>query len=206
MRPEEMWSRALHVWRTGAQELERLERNIGRESFQRCVQVLANCRGRILTSGAGTSAMAAKKVSHSLCCVERPSFFISPSDAVHGGLGAAREGDVAILFSKGGGTEEVVNLIPSLKKKGVFIIGVTENESSVLARNSDLLIKLKIEREADEFNMLATTSTTVVLSLFDAVCIVLMQHTGFTKEQFAVIHPRGAVGERLKKETKKEQS
>lgn len=204
MKPEEMWSKAQHVWRTGARELQRLEKNVSRESFRKCVEALAGCKGRIITSGAGTSAAAARKVSHSLCCVERPSFFLSPSDAVHGGLGAAQKGDVAVLFSKGGGTKEVLNLIPSLKKKGVFIIGATENSSSPLAQNCHLLMKVQIEREADEFNMLATTSTTTVLSVFDAVCIVLMEYTGFTKNQFAVIHPKGAVGERLKNETEKE--
>jgi KpsF/GutQ family protein len=151
----------------------------------------------VITAGVGTSAAAARKIAHSLCCIERPAFFLSPGDAVHGGLGAAQPGDVAILISKGGGTREIANIIPALKTKKVFLVGVTEKPDSLLGRESDLVLKVRVEKEADEFNMLATTSTMAVVAVFDAVCIALMQHTGYTREQFAVIHPAGAVGERL---------
>jgi D-arabinose 5-phosphate isomerase GutQ len=90
-----------------------------------------------------------------------------------------------------------VNLIPSLQAKKAFIVGVTEKADSPLAAASDLLYRIKIEREADEFNMLATTSTMAVVAAFDAVCIALMEYTNYTRAQFAVIHPSGAVGERL---------
>jgi KpsF/GutQ family protein len=179
--------------------LSRLEEIIDQEALSRCVEVIGSCKGRILTAGVGTSGAAAKKIAHSLSCIERPSFFLSPGDAVHGAPGAAQEGDVAILISKGGGTREIVNIIPALQTKKVFIIGVTENEDSVLARESDLLIKVKIEREADAFNMLATTSTMAVVAVFDAICIALMYYTNYTREQFVIIHPGGAVGERLLK-------
>jgi len=165
--------------------------------MEKCVRMLAECRGRIFTSGAGTSAAAARKIAHSLSCIERPSSFLSPADAVHGGLGVVQPGDVGILISKGGGTQELLALVPALKTKQIGIIGVTENEESPLARASDLLLKVRVEREADEFNMLATTSTMAVIAVFDAVAIALMQYTGYTREQFAVIHPRGAIGERL---------
>jgi KpsF/GutQ family protein len=192
-----IWSKARHVWDTGAKELERLITVIDRQSFINCVKMIGNSKGRIFTAGVGTSGAAAKKISHSLSCIERPSFFLSPGDAVHGALGSVQPGDIGILISKGGGTGEILSLIPSLKSKRAFIIGVTENDSSPLAENSDLLMKIKIEKEADEFNMLATTSTMAVTVVFDAVCIALMEYTGYSKEQFAVIHPSGAVGERL---------
>jgi KpsF/GutQ family protein len=161
------------------------------------VEAFASCRGRIVTMGCGTSAAAARKVAHSLSCIERPSFFLSPADAPHGALGAVQPGDVAVLFSKGGGTRELVDLVPTLKNKRVFLITATEDEGSPLARAADLVVKVKVEREADPFNMLATTSTMAVVAVFDAVCIALMEHTGYTREQFAVIHPHGAVGDRL---------
>ena len=116
---------------------------------------------------------------------------------MHGALGAVQAGDVAILISKGGGTREIVNIIPALKTKKAFIIGVTGKDDSILAQESDLLMKVAIQKEADSFNMLATTSTMAVVAVFDAICIALMQYTGYTREQFAVIHPAGAVGERL---------
>ena len=112
-------------------------------------------------------------------------------------MGSVQKGDMAILISKGGETREVVELIPPLKTKDVFTIAVTEDEGSILARECELFLKVKVEREADPFNMLATTSTMAVIAVFDAICVALIEYTGFTREKFAVIHPAGAVGKRL---------
>jgi KpsF/GutQ family protein len=199
MTHEAIWQQAQHVWAVGARELARLEQTISPEALIRCVETLAACDGRILTAGVGTSAAAAKKIAHSLACIERPAFFLSPGDAVHGALGSAQPGDVAILISKGGNTAEIVNLIPALQTKRVVLVAVTENDDSVLGRESNLTLKIKIEREADAFDMLATTSTMAVVAVFDAICIALMRYTNYTRAQFAVIHPGGAVGERLLK-------
>jgi KpsF/GutQ family protein len=197
MTRDEIWAKALHVWDTGARELSRLPKTVDRDALARCVETIAACTGRIVTLGCGTSAAAARKAAHSLSCIERPALFLSPSDAPHGALGVVQPGDVVILFSKGGGTTELLGLVPSLKTKRAFLVTVTESETSELARQSDLVLKVKVEREADSFNMLATTSTMAVVAVFDAICIALMEHTGYTKEQFAVIHPHGAVGDRL---------
>ncbi|MEW5817901.1 MAG: SIS domain-containing protein [Spirochaetota bacterium] len=202
MNRDEIWMTAAAVWKEDSSCLESLIHSIDRNSFIRCVETIMNCPGRIVTTGAGTSSVAAKKIAHTLACIERPAFFLSPADAVHGGLGAVKPDDVAIIISKGGGTAEIVNLIPPLKKKKVFILGVTGNEASTLARESDLLVKVKVEREADPFDLLATTSTIAVIAYFDAVCITLMHLTGYTKEQFALIHPGGAVGEKLQQAIK----
>ena len=197
MTEKQIWEKAVWVWEASAKALEGLSREVSPAVMEKCVRMLAECRGRIFTSGAGTSAAAARKIAHSLSCIERPSFFLSPADAVHGGLGVVQPGDVGILISKGGGTQELLALVPALKTKQIGIIGVTENEESPLARASDLLLKVRVEREADEFNMLATTSTMAVIAVFDAVAIALMEYTGYTREQFDVIHSRGAVGEQL---------
>jgi KpsF/GutQ family protein len=201
MTADEIWTRVRGVWDTGAAEISRLSSSMDRAALVRCVETIAACRGRIVTMGCGTSAAAARKIAHSLSCIERPSFFLSPSDAPHGALGAVQSGDIVILISKGGGTKELVALVPSLKAKKVTLIVVTENPDSALARESNVLLKVKVEREADPFNMLATTSTMAVVAVFDAVCIALMGHMGYTREQFAVIHPHGAVGERLSGKT-----
>ena len=197
MTDDDIWGRARAVWDTGAKEIARLSSTVSREALVKCVQVLAACHGRICTMGCGTSAAAARKVAHSLSCIERPAFFLSPSDAPHGALGAVQPGDVVIMFSKGGGTRELLDLVPSLKAKKVTLVTATENAESPLARESDLVLSVKVEREADAFNMLATTSTMAVVAVFDAICIALMEATGYTREQFAVIHPHGAVGDRL---------
>lgn len=160
-------------------------------------KVLQNCKGKVILSGCGTSAMAAKKIAHSLCCIEIPALFLSPADAVHGGLGVLQGDDILILISKGGNTQELVNLIPACRTKKAKLIGVSENPDSKIAQAADIYMKVKAEREPCRFNMLATSSTLAVISTFDAICIALMQMTGYTREQFAVIHPGGAVGERL---------
>ena len=129
--------------------------------------------------------------------MERPATFLSPADAVHGALGMLQKEDVLILITKGGNTQEIVNFIPACKQKGALLIGVTENPDSVLALNADIFLKVKVAKEPCPFNMLATASTMAVIALFDAMCIALMHYTGYTREQFALIHPGGAVGERL---------
>ena len=193
----DLWPGACAVWAAEAKTLAALDQIVDPEAFQRCVGLLAGCRGRILTAGVGTSMAAARKIAHSLCCIERPAAFLSPGDAVHGGLGVVQPEDVVIAISKGGGTREISNLIPAIQTKHATLIGVTGNPESVLGRASDLCLRVEVEREPDPFNMLATASTLAVIAVFDAVCIALMTVTGYTREQFAVIHPGGAVGERL---------
>lgn len=180
-----------------SQAVSSLSTSVDGEVFCTLVQTIAECRGRVLLSGCGTSAQAAKKIAHSLCCIERPASFLAPSDSVHGGLGFLQKDDIIILISKGGNTEELVKMIPACKKKGATLVSVTENENSVIAKEADIFVKVKIQREPDEFNMLATASTMAVIAVFDAVCITLMKYMGYKREQFAIIHPSGAVGDRL---------
>ena len=160
---------------------------------------IGTMKGKVVAAGCGTSAMGAKKIVHSLNCIERPAVFLTPSDAVHGGLGVLQKDDILILISKGGNTGELTQLIPACRTKGTYLIGVTEQEDSLIGQEADLCLKIKVEREPCRFNMLATASTMAVVSVFDAICIALMTYTNYTKEQFAVIHPKGAVGERLLK-------
>lgn len=197
MNQDEIFTTAQEVWQTAAHELSRLCNSMDPAALAQCVHILAECNGRIITAGVGTSGVAARKIAHTLSCIERPAFFLDPGDSVHGAIGVAQPGDVAILISKGGGTREIVNMIAPLETKKVTIIGVTENEDSPLGRHSELVVRVKVEKEADVFNMLATTSTMAVVAVFDAISIALMKYTGYTKEQFAVIHPGGAVGDRL---------
>ena len=153
--------------------------------------------GKVILCGCGTSGAAAKKIAHTLNCVEIPAVFLSPADAVHGGLGIARHGDTAILISKGGNTEELVRLMPVLKEKETFLIGVSEDEASRIACGADLFLKTEIKEEPCPLGMLATASTITVIALFDAIAIHIMEKSGYTREQFHLIHPGGAVGEKL---------
>ena len=180
-----------------AESIAQLRQSLERDTVLAVAKALMNCKGKVILSGCGTSAMAARKIAHSLSCIEIPALFLSPADAVHGALGVLQQEDILILISKGGNTQELVNLIPACKTKGALLIGVSENPASVIARQADLYLKVKVAQEPCRFNMLATASTLAVIATFDAICIALMQMTGYTREQFAVIHPGGAVGERL---------
>ena len=193
----DVWKTARSVWDAEAESVRRLRETIDSRVLAECVEAIARCQGRVLTAGCGTSAAAARKIAHSLCCIERSAVFLAPGDALHGGLGLAQSNDIAILISKGGNTREIVDLLPALKTKRVLIIGVTENPESELGRSADVVLRVKVEREPDQFNMLATASTMAVLAVFDAICIAVMKVTGYTQSQFAVIHPGGAVGKRL---------
>ena len=177
--------------------IKQLVNTLDMDVVTKTAKALMDCKGKVIVSGCGTSGTAAKKIAHSLSCVEIPALFLSPADAVHGALGVLQEEDILILISKGGNTSELVKLIPGCKTKKAMLIGVSENPESEIAKQSDIYVKIKVEKEPCRFNMLATASTLAVISTFDAICIALMQMTGFTREQFAVIHPGGAVGDRL---------
>lgn len=176
-------------------------RDISRELdfavVEKIVELLVHNKGMVFVAGCGTSGAAAKKIVHTLSCVECPAAFLSPADAVHGSMGAVREGDVVFLLSKGGATPEITQLVPQLKAKNAVVIAITENEKSELAQKSDHVLKIAVEKEPDRFNMLATSSTLTVIAVMDSIAICVMDRNGFSKEKFSVIHPGGAVGERL---------
>ena len=185
------------VVKAEAEELQKLSERFDKDAVLQTADLLQNCKGKVVLAGCGTSGQAAKKIAHTLCCIEIPAIYMCPADAVHGELGLLQEGDILILISKGGNTEELVTLIPACKTKKATLIGVSENPESAIAKNADIYLEIKTDREPDPFNMLATASTLAVISLFDGICIALAQRKGFTRDQFAVIHPHGAVGARL---------
>jgi KpsF/GutQ family protein len=185
------------VVKAEAEELQKLSERFDKDAVLRTADALQNCKGKVVLAGCGTSGQAAKKIAHTLCCIEIPAIYMCPADAVHGELGLLQEGDILILISKGGNTEELVTLIPACKTKKATLIGVSEDPESAIAKNADIYLEIKTDREPDPFNMLATASTLAVISLFDGICIALAQRKGFTRDQFAVIHPHGAVGARL---------
>ena len=197
MTDQEVLSEVRRTIREEAESLQKLADRIDETSVLKAAKALQNCKGKVILTGCGTSGMAAKKIAHTLSCIEVPALYMSPADAVHGDLGVLQKDDILVLISKGGNTSELLALIPACKTKQALLIGVSENPESRIARSADIYLEVKVDREPDRFNMLATASTLAVISLFDAICIALTQMTGYTREQFAVIHPHGAVGERL---------
>jgi D-arabinose 5-phosphate isomerase GutQ len=168
-------------------------------AFALAVDALCRC-GKIITCASGSSGFAAMKFAHSLCCVERPAKFMPPSEAVHGGLGCVQEGDAVVMVSRGGKTAELLPIIRVCRQKKSILIAVTENMESPLAKNADILIPMKIEKESDPFNVMATASFLSTVAIFDAMLAAVMEETGYRLEQFALIHPGGAVGAQLNPE------
>ena len=166
------------------------------KQFAEAVKLLAGAQ-RIGTTGCGHSGIICQHMAHLMCCIERPARFISPAEAVHGATGFLKKGDVMIFASRGGKTKELLPILDICKAKGVAVISVTENMESPLAEQSDVVLKQHVNRETDKYNAQGTTSTTALCMIFHALQAALIEENGYQQEQFALIHPGGAVGERL---------
>ncbi len=166
------------------------------EAFSKAVALLSEAP-RIGAAGCGHSGIVCMHFAHLMCCIERPAKFISPAEAVHGGTGYLQAGDVMVFASRGGSTKELFPIADICKAKGVRIITITENLESPLAKLADVVLKQHVNRETDKHNMQGTTSTTALCMIFHALQAALIEETGYQSEQFALIHPGGAVGERL---------
>jgi arabinose-5-phosphate isomerase len=170
-----------------------LKERLGKE-FERGVQLLLEVQGQVLTSGVGKSGLVAKKIAATLTSTGTPSTFVHPVDAIHGDLGIVTERDAAILLSKSGETPELLGLLPAFRRRGVSILAMTCHPESALARGSDCVLDLGRLREACPEDLVPTTTTTAALALGDALAIVLLRVKGFSREDFAFLHPGGVLG------------
>ena len=168
------------------------------EVFSSAVELLKDAP-RIGATGCGHSGILCQHFAHLMCCIEQPAKFVSPAEAVHGGMGFMQEGDVMLFASRGGKTKELLPILDICKRKGVKVITVTENLESPLATGADVVIKQYVNRETDKYNSQGTTSSTALCMIFHALQTALIEETDYKNEQFALIHPGGAVGERLNK-------
>jgi len=166
------------------------------DAFSRAVELLC-AAPRIGAAGCGHSGILCQHFVHLMCCIERPARFISPAEAVHGATGYLQPGDVMVFASRGGKTKELLPILEICKAKGVAVITVTENLESPLALGADVVIPQYVNRETDKYNMQGTTSSTSLCMLFHALQAAMIEETDYQKEQFALIHPGGAVGDRL---------
>lgn len=167
-------------------------------AFEKAVTLLKNAE-RIGATGCGHSGIICQHFAHLMCCIEQPAKFISPAEAIHGGMGFLQKGDVCLFASRGGKTKELLPMLDICKAKGVNIIAVTENEDSVMAKAADVVLKQHVNRETDKYNSQGTTSSTALCMIFHALQTALIEETDYKNEQFALIHPGGAVGERINK-------
>lgn len=195
MKPAEVLSRAADVLRIESEGIvsmiERLD-----ESFVRAVQLLRNCRGKVVVTGLGKSGLICRKIAATLASTGTPAFFLHSGDGVHGDLGMVMKGDVILAISNSGETDEILKLLPHFKLNGIKLIVMTGNPESSLAKAGDVVLNVKV-KEACPLGLAPTASTTVALAMGDALAVVLLEEKGFKEEDFAVRHPGGILGRKL---------
>lgn len=176
--------------------IERLRYQI-KENIDDIVATLHDCKGKIVVTGIGKSGLIGKKITATLCSTGTVSVFLNAADAIHGDLGVVNKQDIILIISYSGETDEILKLIPSFNKRGNIIISITGNINSTLAKNSQYLINIKIEKEACPLKLAPTTSTTVTLIAGDILAILLMRLKNFKEIDFANFHPGGNLGRKL---------
>ena len=178
--------------------IKEMQNHFDIDAFSKAVELLKNAP-RIGAAGCCHSGIICQHFTHLMCCIELPARFISPAEAVHGATGYLKEGDVMVFASRGGKTKELLPILDICKAKGVKVITVTENLESPLALGADVVLKQYVNRETDKYNSQGTTSSTSLAVIFHLLQTALIEETDYKNEQFALIHPGGAVGERLNK-------
>lgn len=196
MTPEQMIERGRRVLHMEREAIEEAERRLGRE-FAEAVELIASSSGRVIVAGVGKSGLIARKIAATLTSTGTPAAFLHPVESVHGDLGIVGPADVAILLSKSGETVELMPLLEQLKRLGVRLIALTGERQSTLGRHADVVLDGHVEEEACPHDLAPTTSSTAALALGDALAVVLLERKGFRREDFARLHPGGALGRRL---------
>jgi arabinose-5-phosphate isomerase len=166
-------------------------------SFDRAVEVLLSCKGRVVVTGMGKSGLIGRKISATLSSTGSPSFFLHPADALHGDLGMLARGDALLAISYGGETPEILNLLETLKRLEMPIVSLTGNRKSTLASASDVVLDVSVKEEACTLNLAPTASTTTAMALGDALAVALLERRGFQTDDFAALHPAGRLGKKL---------
>lgn len=167
------------------------------ENFAKAVEMIYNCKGRVIVTGMGKSGLVAEKIVATMNSTGTPAVFLHPADALHGDLGMVRKEDVVICLSKSGATTELLQLVPMFKRIRVPIISMVGNVKSPLAASSTIILDVSVKEEACPFDLAPTASTTATLAFGDALAIALLEKRQFTKEEFALYHPGGNLGKRL---------
>lgn len=193
---EEIWDTAVKTVEIESKSVDGALKRLDKNEFHKAVTTLlsAPC---IAVTACGTSSSAAMKFAHQLCCLGHTSSFLSPTEAVHGGMGCIHIGDAVVVISKGGMSTELFPIVDIAKKRGAIVILLTENADSSLAQNVDVTLLVKSEKEADKFHVLATSSYAAAVAVLDSIICALVEIGEFNTNDFSVIHPHGAVGIKL---------
>lgn len=166
-------------------------------SFNDAIEMILSAQGRVVITGMGKSGLICQKIAATLASTGTPAFFLHPAEGIHGDLGMLMKGDVVIAVSNSGTTDEIVRILPVIKRMGLPLIAMTGNRNSPLARAGEVFLDISIREEACPLGLAPTASTTVTLALGDALAVALLERRGFKEEDFALFHPGGALGRRL---------
>ena len=180
-----------------ANAINKLSKNLDNE-FYKAVSSIVNLKGKLIISGVGKSGNIAAKLAASFTSTGVPAIFLNPVDASHGDMGIVSKEDILIALSNSGESHELSDLLDFSKKKQIKIISITSNKNSLLSKNSDITLLLPTHKEADKLNTIPTTSTTLCLSLGDALCCSVLDIRNFDKKSFKELHPGGKIGKKLK--------
>jgi len=164
------------------------------EGFARAVETLRGCAGRVIVTGMGKSGLVGRKIAATLASTGTPAYFLHPAEGVHGDLGMVARGDVAVVLSNSGETDEVLAILPPLKRLGVPIVLLTGSPASTLARQCEVVLDVSVAEEACPMNLAPTSSTTAALAMGDALAMALLELRGLRPEDYAALHPRGTLG------------
>ncbi|MDC0482967.1 KpsF/GutQ family sugar-phosphate isomerase [Candidatus Thioglobus sp.] len=187
---------AKDVIQTEADSVLKLKDRID-QNFDEVCQILKNCMGKVVLIGMGKSGHIAKKISSTLASTGTPAFYLHPAEAGHGDLGMISHDDVVIMISYSGESDEIISLLPGIKRMNVPIISMTGNANSLIASSSDFHLDISVDNEACPNNLAPTSSTTATLVMGDAIAVSLMSLNNFTSDDFAMSHPSGSLGRRL---------
>ena len=193
---EDLIRQAKRVLEIEAEAVAGLTGRIG-ESFSKAVDMLYYCQGRVVVTGMGKSGLIGQKIASTLSSTGTPALFLHPAEGIHGDLGMVIQQDVVIALSNSGETEELLRLIPSIKRAGASIITLCGNPSSTLASYADLFLDVSVKEEACPLGLAPTASTTAALAMGDALAVTFLLRRGFKKEDFALLHPGGTLGKQL---------
>ena len=196
MEPSKIKKVAKEVIRIEANSVSQIVERID-DKFESAVQAIMECDGRLIIMGMGKSGLISQKIASTMASTGTPSHFVSPAEATHGDLGMIKKGDVLLIVSNSGETMELIQLLPSIKRKGVLIIGLIGKKNSSLAREADISLDTSVEKEACTLDLAPTASTTATLAMGDALAVSLLEVRGFNKTDFAELHPGGMLGKRL---------
>lgn len=196
MKRDQILAQGRRVLEMERDALDESARRIG-DGFVKAVDLIAGSQGRVIVSGVGKSGLIARKIAATLTSTGTPATFMHAVEGVHGDLGIVGADDIAILISKSGETEEVVTLLQHLKRFGTKLVAITAVPDSTLGRESDAVLDAWVREEACPHDLAPTTSTTIQIALGDALAVVILEKKGFKREDFARLHPGGALGRKL---------